>query len=317
MQRRREAVLHHVLRREIGERRMQALELVEIVEHRLHHLVHGIGRHLRRRHERGEHAIGFGVLRIVGIQAGRDRRLRIVGLALEQLVDLGALERYQLSAAGRRGILDVGARMADGVEETVDLAVAQRRTVLVGLQLGCEREFVGRPAERAQQFIHRRTCPRPRVADVEALALEVGELLHIGLLAGDDGEGFRMHRKHRAQVSIGAGILELAHPLERVELDIRLDEAEVELALLDGIDVEDRAAGGLDGAADVVRCTVLVDQSAHRAARGVVDTGDATGTDGDELLLGGNRAAAQGGHRCERDGCCQRNGAQAARGAGR
>src|SRR5207249_5262801 len=35
MQRRRQSVLHHVFRIEVDERRMQLLELVEVVEHRL------------------------------------------------------------------------------------------------------------------------------------------------------------------------------------------------------------------------------------------------------------------------------------------
>src|SRR5690606_26646779 len=102
--------------------------------------------------------------------------------------------------------------------------------------------------------------------------------------------------------------LELPDALQRVELHVGLDEAQVELAGLDGIDVEHRAAGGLHRAPDIVRGTVLVDQAAYRAAGRVVHAGHATGADGDELLLGGRGCAAQGGDRREGDGGGQCDG---------
>src|SRR5690606_20736404 len=182
MQRRREAILHHAFGREVGECRMQALELVEVLEHRLHDLVDRIGRHLRGGDQGRQDTVGLRRLRIVRVQAAGDRRLGIVGLALEELVDLGPLQRNELRATGRRRILDVGARMPDSVEEAVDLAVAERGPVLVGLQLGREREVADRPAEGVEQLLHRRPGARARVAHIEALALEVGELLDAGLL---------------------------------------------------------------------------------------------------------------------------------------
>ena len=115
-----------------------------------------------------------------------------------------------------------------------------------------------------------------------------------------------MHAEHRAQVAEGAGLLELAHALGGVELDVALGEAEVELAGLDGVDVEHRAAGRFDRAADAVLGAVLVDQAADRAAGRVVHAGDAAGADGDELLLGHRparrrRRSATAATRGERD----------------
>src|SRR5437868_3364131 len=49
MQRHRQAVLHHVLGLEVRERRVELLELLEVVEHGLHHDVHRVGGHLGRR----------------------------------------------------------------------------------------------------------------------------------------------------------------------------------------------------------------------------------------------------------------------------
>ena len=60
--------------------------------------------------------------------------------------------------------------------------------MLVGLELGGEREIAELPAHRSQHFFHRRARAGAGIADVEALALEVGEALHVGLLAGQHRE---------------------------------------------------------------------------------------------------------------------------------
>jgi hypothetical protein len=77
-----------------------------------------------------------------------------------------------------------------------------------------------------------------------------------------------------------------------------LRDAEVQLAGLDGVDVEHRAAGGFDRAADAVLGAVLVHQAADGAAGRVVHAGDTAGADGDELLLrqgaGPRRGQGQG-----------------------
>src|SRR3546814_1560292 len=74
-------------------------------------------------------------------------------------------------------------------------------------------------------------------------------------------------------------------------LDVRLDDAEIQLVGADGVDVVDRPAGGFDRTADAVLASVFVDQAADRPAGGVVDTGDAASADGDELLVLRLRAA--------------------------
>ncbi len=192
----------------------------------------------------------------------------------------------------------------DAVGEAVDLAVAQRRAVLVGLEFGGEREVGELPVHRGEQLLHRGARAGARVADVEALALEVGERLDVRFLAGDDGDRLGVQREHGALLGPRAGILERRVALHRVVLDVGLREAHVELAGADGVGVEHRGAGRLDRAADAVLGTVLVDEAADRAAGRVVDAGDATGADGDELLLrGGRRAESAAGER--RRGNCE------------
>ncbi len=307
MQRCAQAVLDHALRREVGERRVQLLELVEVVEHGLGHGVHRVGRGLARRHHRGEHAVGVGGLRVVRVQAGGDGDLGVIGLVGHQLVHHRAGERHQLGAAGGGGVLDVGAGVAHAVEEPVHLAVAQGRTVLVGLQFGSEREIRELPTHGREHFFHRRARSRAGIAHVEALALEVLELGDVGLLAGHHGEGLGVHGKHGAQVPHGTGVLELADALDGVELHVRLGEAEVELAGLDGVHVEHRTPGGFDRAADTVLGAVLVDQAADGAAGRVVHAGDAAGADGHEFLLRHGRGAGNGCRQGGGGGQCVEN----------
>ena len=218
-------------------------------------------------------------------------------MVLHELVGCGARDRDKLRAAGRGRILDVGRRMADRVEEAVDLVVAQGRAVLIGFQLGCEREIRQLPAHGAEQLLHRGARARAGIADIEALALEVLELRDAGFLAREHGERLRMHGINRAQVAVSL-VLVLAFALDRVELHVRLRHAEVEFPCLNGIDVEGRAAGGFHRAADAVLGAILVQQTANRAADRVIDAGDAAGSDRDEFLLRCTGAGAGNQSQC-------------------
>ena len=200
------------------------------------------------------------------------------------MIDRGAGQRNQLGAAGGGRILDRRRRMADAIEEAVDLVVAERGALLVGLELGGEREVRLGPAHLLEQLLHRGQRARAGIADVEALALEVGELGDAGVLARQYRERLGMHREHRAQIGIGLA-LELGLALGGVELNVGLRQPEIEFAGLDGVDVEHRAAGRFDRAAKAGFRPALVHQPADRAADRVVDAGHAAGADGDEFLL--------------------------------
>jgi len=302
VQRRGQAVLHHVLGLEVRERRVQLLELVEVVEDCLHDDVHGVRRNLGRRDERGEHAVGLRLVRVVRVEAGGDRGVAVVGLLGDELVDRGTRERDELRPAGRRRILDVGRGVAHAVEEAVDLAVAKRRAVLVRLELRGEGEVRELPAHRGEQLLHRGARSGAGVADVELPALHVVEAVRVDFLAREHREGFRVQRHHRAQVAVRAGILELAQALRRVVLDVRLGHAQVELALLDGVHVEHGAAGRLHRAADAVLGAILVHEAADGSARGVVHAGHAAGADGEVLLLRETFGRDEGGGQRQREG---------------
>src|SRR5690606_11820547 len=211
---------------------------------------------------------------------------------------------HQLGAAGRGRILDVGRRVADAIEEAVDAVVAQRRAVFVGTQFRGQREVGRGPAHCREQFLHRCARARTRVADVEALALQIREALDARIRSYGDRERFRMQREHGAQVLVRTGVLEAARAVVGVILPVRLRHAEVEFAGADGVEVVDRAAGTLDRTADTVLLAAHVDQAADRAAGCVIDASDAAGADGDELLLGCDAFRGKAAKQCEAGGQC-------------
>src|SRR5438046_8545981 len=93
--------------------------------------------------------------------------------------------------------------MTDAVKETIDFVVAQRGPVLVRLKLGSQSEVGNLHVHCGKQLIHGGARAGTRIADVEALALEIGEALDVRFLARHDGKWLRMHREHRAQLEIG------------------------------------------------------------------------------------------------------------------
>src|SRR5690606_18342657 len=115
----------------------------------------------------------------------------------------------------------------------VNFTVTQRAAVLVGAQLGCQREETEITTLRAQQLLHGSAGAGPGVTHVETLALEIVEALDVGFLAGDDREGLWMQGEYRAEFLELAGILELAFTVVRIEADVRLNDAQVQFTGLD------------------------------------------------------------------------------------
>src|SRR3546814_6408577 len=83
---------------------------------------------------------------------------------------------------------------------------------------------------------------------------------------------------------------------------VGLDDAELELALAQRVQIVDRTGGRLDGAADAVLLAVLVHQPADGTARGIVHPGDTACADADKALFRRGRSAAPEGHADTDDG---------------
>ena len=185
--------------------------------------------------------------------------------------------------------------MADGVGEGVDVVVAKLRALLGRCQFRGEREVGIGPALRSDQKIHQSPLAGAGIADVDALALQIVEDGHAGILAGHNGERLGVQREHGAQVFVLAGVGEIRLAIIGVVLNVGLHDTEFQVAALDRVHVEHRTAGRFDRAADAVFAAVLVHQTADRTARRIIDASDAARSDRDELLILSARGAHAGG----------------------
>lgn len=268
---------------------MQLLEVIEILEHCLDHLIDRVLRGRRRGHEGGADAEGGGVIRVAAIHAARNYHLEIVIIVRHQFVDRRAAYFNNHRVAGGRGFLVETARIADQPEEGVDLVVAERAGGFRRLHLRHQFEIVIGVAHGLPHDVPGGFRTRTGVADIDPLADQVLHRLDAGVGASDEGDRLGVNREDRAEFLERTGFDEglFAGAVIGVILPVRLGDAHVELAGADGVDVVDGTAGGLHRAAHAVFFAALVDETADGAARGVIDTGDAAGADGDEFLLRG------------------------------
>ena len=171
--------------------------------------------------------------------------------------------------------------MADGVEIGVDAAVLQHAGGLGGLDPLDLEVLVGVDAGGLEQVHGIDPLTGAGGADIDDLALEVGDAVDVLVGRGQDGHRLGMDGEHGAQL-----LLRLAFPLALavvgLALEIRLHYPQLDVAVHQGVDVEDRAARRFDRHAQVVFAALLVDQLADGAAGGVVDPGHPAGADGHE-----------------------------------
>src|SRR3546814_300917 len=149
------------------------------------------------------------------------------------LVRSGAGKRHQLRAARSGWVLDVCRRVAYAIHESIDLAVAQGRAMLVGAQFRCQGKVAQVQALGLQELLHGRTRARTRIADVETFAFQVVKRFDVAVLAHHIGEGLGMNGEYRTQLLVGARILELARAVIGVETHVRLHHAKIQLTCLE------------------------------------------------------------------------------------
>ena len=154
MQRRGEAVLDHLLFLQVPERRMQLLEVGEIVEHSLDDGVDHLFWNICRGDNRGAHTKGCSVIRRAGIHATRNGGHTIEGIVGNQLVDRSSGDGYEFHVAGGRGFGNSGRRVTDGVDHRIDLAVAECLSHFRTLELSCYSEITHLHAKRIHDHFH-------------------------------------------------------------------------------------------------------------------------------------------------------------------
>ena len=279
----RETILDHLLFLEVLECRVKLFEVIEVFENRPGHRVDNLVRCIGRGDKGCTHAEGLGVLVAAAIHAARNGCMAVIGMFGNELLDFGSAHVDEHAVTGGRRFLDGAARVADRVDHGIDLVVTQRLGLLGCLEFGSQLEIIGRPAHGFHHDFHGTALPRSGVADVDALAFQILEVLDAGICTCNDGERFGVDGKDGPEFLEGSSLLELAGAVIGMELPVGLRDAHVEFARTDGVNVVDGTARALDSTVDTVLLPVLVDQSADGAAGRVVDTCDTTGPDRHEL----------------------------------
>ena len=273
----------HFLLGEIFEGRMQCLELLEILEHGLDHLINGFRRSRRRGYESGADSESGHVFVAAPVHAARNDGAAVIGAVGDEGLDLGAVHGDDEAIAGSRCFLDRTGGMPDREYHGVDIVVAERPRLFGRFELGNQGEVVSGPAVRPHHDFHGRALSRTGIADIDTLPLEIGNMTDTGIRAGDDGEGLRMDRKDRTQVRKRPLGFEFVGAVIGVVLPVRLDHAHVQVAAADRIQIINRTTRALHRAANVVLGPISVDEATDGAAGRVVDAGNAPGADGNEL----------------------------------
>src|SRR5690606_38062982 len=196
-------------------------------------------RHLGRGHHGGAYAEGIHRLVVAAVHAPRDGRLRVVGVLLDDAVDLLTVhgDDHRIHRGG--GFLYGAVGMAGHVDHGIDIVVAQRSGLFGGGQLRCQRKVADGPAQRVHHHIHGVPLTGAGVADIEAFALEVLDVFDVGIGARHDRQRLAVQREHGAHVGEGARIGKVLHAFVGLVLDIRLHYAHVHLTAADGIHVGD------------------------------------------------------------------------------
>ncbi len=96
-------------------------------------------------------------------------------------------------------VLDVGCRMADAVEESLDLVVAQGGAVLVGLEFGGQREILQGPAKRAISYSSEARVPEPGLPTLKRLPFTSSKLVTPASGRTSTVNGLGMHGKTPAR----------------------------------------------------------------------------------------------------------------------
>src|SRR5690606_32833954 len=284
-----QADLDHVLRLEVLERRVQALEALDILEHRLDQLVNHVGIDLGSGGQHGLAADGLRRLVVATVQAAGNLSLGVVALLFQQLVDFRAGDGHQHCIDGGSGLLDSAVGMTDEVGHGVDIVVAQGAGLLGRLQLGCKGEDRLVPALFLHDFFERIALTGARVTDVDTLALEIIKAFDVGVATRQHGEDFALQGEDRADVIHLPFLVEGYGAFHRLVLVVRLHDAEIELAAAQAIDVRNTSTAGRSVALEVL--SVAIDEAADRLTGNVVHTGLSASADGDETFLRLSRTA--------------------------
>ncbi len=280
---------------------MQLLEIVEVFEDRLDDIVDHLFRNLGRGYKSRADTKGLGVLIGTAVHTARNGCRTIVGILLDQLVNRRTVHVDQDRITGSGRFLDRAVRMTDDIDHGVNLVVAQCLRLLGRFQLRGEFQVGHLDAGCLHQDFHGAALSGTGVADIDALALDIHEVLDAGIGPGDHGERLRVNGEDRPQVLVRPLVGKLAGAVIGVILPVRLGNAHIELAGSDGVQVVNRTTGTFNRATDAVLLAGLVDQATDGATGRIINTGHAAGTDGDKLVMAGSFTLLRNKCNCDRN----------------
>jgi hypothetical protein len=127
------------------------------------------------------------IVRGIEVELGRDGRFGIVGVFFQQCFDTSAADGYDiyLYAAGG-GLLDITVRVADRIEEGIDLFILQQTGSLHGLDL-FRIDGIQADPEGGQNILGILQLPGTRVADIDPFAFQVLDVFNTTICCGNQG----------------------------------------------------------------------------------------------------------------------------------
>lgn len=277
----------HLARLERREGRLESLEVVEVAEDRPRDLVDHRLRRRRRRHDGRPGAEGPDVGVLAGVRPRGNNGWAVLRVRSQQDVDARPAHLHEASAAAANGVLHDPVGALRGVDDGVHAAGAERLVLLVRCKLRHGREIGPLEPERVHEAVHRDPVARARVADVDPLAGEVRARPDARPGPHHDGERLLVCGEHAAKRRVLALLREGPATGDRVALNVRRDHREIDAALAERLDVEDRAGRALHPARKPVPGRLEVDEAADGAPERIVDAARVPGADDD-----GRRAPA-------------------------
>src|SRR6516165_6645312 len=168
--------------------------------------------------------------------------------------------------------------MSDDQHVGVDCAVTERRGGRVGSHPYWPHPLLVAPAELLFDGVPGRPDAGTLAAHIDLAACQTCKILNMRIRASHDGDEFGVQRQHGSQIE-----KRFADPrpfaLVSIEVDVGLDDAELQLAGLDGVYIVDRSRRRFRRAAYAIDAQIPVDDLTDGLGYGIIDTIQFAGAD--------------------------------------
>src|SRR5215472_672053 len=161
--------------------------------------------------------------------------------------------------------------MSDDQHIGVNCAVTECRGGRAGSQLRRSHPLLATPAEFFFDGVPGRPDAATLAAHIDPAACQTCKILNMRIRASCDGDELGIQGQHRSQTD-----KRFADPrafaLVSIEVDVGLNDAELQLAGLDGVYIVYRSRSRFRRAADAIDAQIPVDDLADGLGYGIIDT---------------------------------------------